>query len=679
MAVVSYPGVYVEEVSSGVRPIAAASTSTAAFIGQAQKGSLTEAVRVFNFTQFQNLYGDFIPGSYLAHSVYQFFNNGGSQCYIVRVSGANTRVANIVINDRAVAAEASLTIEAVSPGFWGNNIEIRITNGTIDPGNEFNMEVYMGDEIAPRERFENLSMVPDISNFVENITGGSNYVRVAVNNANTHATNGLSIGADAPVEPVGVQRRFRINIDGDGYQEINLTDVLDLAPDPVVNISIKGTPTDVTVDALDTTNKIAAAIHLAVRGNGGSLPGLTKIKNSTAAAAFSSFAAAVVTVDIDGTPTDVLQLSSGTTIPGSSVNVAPASNSSNDATGFLRLGKLQGGTEILGGAVTRPLANTDTGPDPIPRYLVGDHDDSVAPVVSVQDGFDGDSVTDSDYINAFPRLDNIDDVSLIAVPGIGLSTVVSAGMNYCENRSLSDCFFIGDMAQSDDTVEEARNFVSNLSPKNSYGAVYMPWLLALDPTGVSAEPISVPPSGYVVGMYAKTDAKRGVWKAPAGTGAGLAGATGLVVNLTDVEHGLLNPSPHDINVIRQFAASGRVIWGARTQTTDPEWRYVPVRRTAIMLRVSIYNGIQWAVFEPNDEELWSQLRLNIGSFMMTLFRQGAFQGATPSQAFFVKCDSETTTQDDINLGIVNVLIGFAPLKPAEFVVVKISQKAGQSS
>lgn len=152
---------------------------------------------------------------------------------------------------------------------------------------------------------------------------------------------------------------------------------------------------------------------------------------------------------------------------------------------------------------------------------------------------------------------------------------------------------------------------------------------------------------------------------------------GLAVNFTDVQQGNLNPL--NINVIRQFAASGIVLWGSRTITSDPEWTYIPVRRMGIMLRVSIYNGIQWAVFEPNDEDLWASLRLNIGSFMMTLFRQGAFQGSTPSDGFFVKCDSETTTQDDIDLGIVNVLVGFAPLKPAEFVVVKISQKAGQSS
>jgi hypothetical protein len=517
--------------------------------------------------------------------------------------------------------------------------------------------------------------VPGVSNFVESVVSASNYIKVVVNDSNTHATHGISVGADTPVEPIGVQTQFRVNIDSDGYQELNLTDVLDLTPNPTVNILINGVATDVVVDALDTTSKIAAAIQLAVRGNGGTLEGLSNIKNSTSPTAFSAFTASVVTVTIGGTPTEVLQLASGTTIPGSSVNVAPAATAANDASGFLRIGKLQGGKETLGGAITRPIASTVA----IPRYLVGDHATSALPVVSVQDGYDGDLVVDSDYTAAFSRLDNINDVSLIAVPGIGSPYVVSEGMNYCENRSLSDCFFIGDMAQYDDTVGEAQAFTDNLSPKNSYGAVYIPWLLAMDPTGVSSEPIPVPPSGYVAGMYAKTDAKRGVWKAPAGTGAGLAGTTGLVVNLSDVEQGLLNPSPYDVNVIRHFGAAGRVIWGARTQTTDPEWRYVPVRRTAIMLRVSIYRGIQWAVFEPNDEELWSQLRMNIGAFMMGLYRQGAFQGSKADDAFFVKCDSETTTQNDIDQGVVNVLVGFAPLKPAEFVVVKISQKAGQTS
>jgi phage tail sheath protein FI len=309
---------------------------------------------------------------------------------------------------------------------------------------------------------------------------------------------------------------------------------------------------------------------------------------------------------------------------------------------------------------------------------VGDNAAPTPEVASVQAGTPGDQITtDVPYINALNTLDDKEDVSLIAVPGIGSEAVVGSGSNYCANRSLSDCFFIGDMSQDDDTVTETQAFMNAITPKNSYGAVYTPWVRMLDPTGQSPEPILVPPSGFVAGLYAKTDAQRGVWKAPAGTAAALGGVVGLAVNFTDVQQGNLNPI--NINVIRQFAASGIVLWGSRTITSDPEWTYIPVRRMAIFLRVSIYRGIQWAVFEPNDEDLWAALRLNIGSFMMTLFRRGAFQGSTPSQAFFVKVDSETTTQDDINLGIVNILVGFAPLKPAEFVVVKISQKAGQTS
>jgi phage tail sheath protein FI len=182
----------------------------------------------------------------------------------------------------------------------------------------------------------------------------------------------------------------------------------------------------------------------------------------------------------------------------------------------------------------------------------------------------------------------------------------------------------------------------------------------------------------VAGIYARTDTQRGVWKTPAGIQASVAGSVGLTRELTDVEHGVVNKPEKSICVIRHFPASGTVVWGGRTLSSDSEWRYISPRRMAIFLRRSIFDGIQWAVFEPNDEPLWSQLRLNLNAFMMTLFRKGAFQGATPSQAFFVKVDSETTTQADIDDGVVNILVGFAPLKPAEFVVVQLSQKAGQS-
>jgi len=458
----------------------------------------------------------------------------------------------------------------------------------------------------------------------------------------------MSRGKGAPSVPLAApETKFRININDDGYQEVDLQEAVGDGQNKVPD--------------LKTPDNVATAIQVMVRG-------LKPLRNSTPVSAFEEF--------ISKVEDSALLLISGTKGAASSVRVASASNDADDASHRLKLGLLAGGEQTLGAALTRPQFNTTTNL----LYRIGDNATDTAEVDTVEEGSDGDTViSDGPYLDAFKYLDPIEDVSLICVPGIGSPTVVGAGMNYCANRVLSDCFFIGDMSQDTDTTEEAREFRNAISPPNSYGAVYLPWVKMLDPTGRSAEPILVPPSGFVAGLFAKTDAQRGVWKAPAGIAAALGGAMGLAVNFTDLQQGNLNPI--NVNVIRQFAGSGTVVWGARTitSTSDPEWQYIPVRRMAILLRVSIYNGIQWAVFEPNDEPLWSQLRLNIGSFMMNLFRQGAFQGSTPSQAFFVKCDSETTTQDDINNGRVNMLIGFAPLKPAEFIVVKISQKAGQAS
>jgi phage tail sheath protein FI len=174
---------------------------------------------------------------------------------------------------------------------------------------------------------------------------------------------------------------------------------------------------------------------------------------------------------------------------------------------------------------------------------------------------------------------------------------------------------------------------------------------------------------------ARTDAARGVWKAPAGIDASLAGVSDLTINLTNDDNGELNPL--GINCFRNFPVIGRVVWGARTlrgaDLLADEYKYVPVRRLALFLEESLYRGTQWVVFEPNDEPLWAQVRLNIGAFMQGLFRQGAFQGTTPQDAYFVKCDSETTTPNDQNLGRVNILVGFAPLRPAEFVILQIQQ------
>lgn len=209
-------------------------------------------------------------------------------------------------------------------------------------------------------------------------------------------------------------------------------------------------------------------------------------------------------------------------------------------------------------------------------------------------------------------------------------------------------------------------------------ALYYPWIRALHPLkpGILED---FPPSGAIAGIWARTDVARGVWKAPAGIDTAVTGAQALAESLDDGDSGQLNP--RGVNCLRTFPTYGTVVWGARTLKGDDkfadEWKYIPVRRTALYIEESLFRGLKWVVFEPNSEPLWSQIRLNVGAFMNNLFRQGAFQGVTPREAYFVKCDKDTTTQNDINLGIVNILVGFAPLKPAEFVILKIQQMAGQ--
>jgi uncharacterized protein len=271
-------------------------------------------------------------------------------------------------------------------------------------------------------------------------------------------------------------------------------------------------------------------------------------------------------------------------------------------------------------------------------------------------------------------LDQVDLFNLLCVPGETTGSILSQLESYCETRRA---FLIAD---PDPNVTDYTKVT--LPPINGAGgnaAFYFPQVQAPDPLNQNALRF-YPPCGFVAGVYAATDASRGVWKAPAGTATGLIGATAVQVILNDQQNGTLNPL--GVNCIRNFSAYGTVIWGARTTQGNDEigsqWKYIPIRRLALFLEESLYRGTQWVVFEPNDGPLWAQIRMNVGSFMQTLYKQGAFQGASPQQAYFVKCDSETTTPTDQNNGIVNILVGFAPLKPAEFVIIQIQQMAGQT-
>lgn len=275
-------------------------------------------------------------------------------------------------------------------------------------------------------------------------------------------------------------------------------------------------------------------------------------------------------------------------------------------------------------------------------------------------------------------LEDADVFNILNLPGTTSIAVLAAAVAYAEERRS---MILIDIDGNTDTLDEARDWVNdaaNTSLKSNNAVAYFPRIRLADPLQQNRLR-SFPNSGLMAGLWARTDNARGIWKAPAGIEAGLRGVQALDYVLSDPENGVLNPL--GLNCLRTFPVYGTVAWGARTlvgaDARASEWKYVPVRRTALFIEESLYRGTQFVVFEPNDEPLWAEIRLSVGSFMNNLFRQGAFQGATPQEAYFVRCDNTTTTQADIDLGIVNILVGFAPLKPAEFVVISLQQIAGQ--
>lgn len=298
-------------------------------------------------------------------------------------------------------------------------------------------------------------------------------------------------------------------------------------------------------------------------------------------------------------------------------------------------------------------------------------------------------------------LDKVPVFNLMVLPGIADNSatssdesgalILSTAIAFCERRMA---FLIMDppVADSaDGTVPPGSNMIQNTMnlgslPESKNAALYFPYLLSPDPiTGsatnyVTNQPSQIPPAATVAGVYSTTDLNRGVWKAPAGFQATCNNVTGVVARgvMTDLRQGTLNPL--GVNCLRLFPNIPTIVFGARTlaTNTDEQWRYVPVRRMALFLEQTLYANLKWVIFEPNAEPLWSAITMSINAFMLGLFKQGAFQGDQPSQAFSVQCDSSTTTQADIDGGVVNIIVGFAPLEPAEFVIITITQLAGQT-
>jgi phage tail sheath protein FI len=364
-----------------------------------------------------------------------------------------------------------------------------------------------------------------------------------------------------------------------------------------------------------------------------------------------------------------LVLTSGTREADSSVVVTvPAAATPTNVVTTLKLDAGSGGSDRSTGQET---ADSDWSPTSKPED-------------SLSGGVDGGVPLTDDYTDVFTKFLKYRDINIICLPGQAWASdgtgnpVIDAAIGHASKMKSRMVIVDPPVGTELETPKEVNDLTF---PSKTYSVLYYPWVKIANPfynaetNPGASKAVLVPPSGFAAGMWAKIDGKRGVWKAPAGLEAGLLGVSGLQYVVEDGEQDSLNPL--GVNCLRKMPGAGHVIWGARTLATkaDPEWRYVPVRRTAIMIEQSIYEGIQWAVFEPNDHRLWAALRGNIGGFMNGLFRVGAFQGEKASDAYFVRCGlGDTMVQSEIDAGQVIVIVGFAPLKPAEFVIVRIQQK-----
>lgn len=269
-------------------------------------------------------------------------------------------------------------------------------------------------------------------------------------------------------------------------------------------------------------------------------------------------------------------------------------------------------------------------------------------------------------------VDRIDLFNLLCAPGLADPATIKALQEHCRRKRA---FLIIDGVEGGTVAQAIRDAAALRGPDGANSAIYFPWPQAPDPLqgGVLR---NFPPCGFVAGVYARVDRSRGVWTAPAGEEASLVGAAGLAVAISESEAERLNAN--NVNSLRNLPAHGAVIWGSRTLQGgdgDSEWKYVSVRRFAAFVEESVCRSLRWATFEPNGETLWARIRSSVSDFLLGLFHRGAFQGRTPQEAFFVKCDRETMSQDDVEHGVVNIVIGVAPLRPGEFVILTIRQIA----
>jgi phage tail sheath protein FI len=573
----TYPGVYVEEIKSGVHTIIGVATSVTAFIGRAPRGPVNEATVINSFSDYERRFGGLSLTSSMSFAVRDFFVNSGQQAVIVRLYHANP--GNAAANPPVAAPNSSakfsvgpLKFVATSPGAWGLNLRVSVDqqNTRLDVA-----QSVLGASAKVTDLF-NLTVTDTATGSTES------YLNLTVKDSARRVDNVLASQSSLLAYDGTVDSTVAVVVGDDALGA--LEDTLASAKAKLQTDQIAGVG-DLSADQ--------AAITAA----------------NTALNAWLNDPTHAVSDGIELTAADFLPVSGG-------------------KTGLQALEQLYARDQLFNLLCIPPYNPTSN---------VGQVDSDVD------------------------------------------ATVVAAAASYCEQRRA---VLLVDSPSAWVTVDDAVSGFSadpdQVGTRSSNAAIFFPRLQIANPLS-NNQLQTFAACGVVAGIFARTDTQRGVWKAPAGIDASLVGVSSLKVPMTNDENGELNPL--GINCLRNFPVYGRVIWGSRTlkgaDVFADEYKYIPVRRTALYIEESLYRGTQWVVFEPNDAPLWAQIRLNVGAFMHDLFRQGAFQGTTPKDAYFVKCDSDTTTQNDIDAGIVNILVGFAPLKPAEFVVIQLQQIVGQ--
>jgi uncharacterized protein len=676
-----YPGVYIQELPSPVHTITGVATSITAFVGYTPRGIDGLAQTIFSFGDFQRLYGGLATDSAVSYAVAQFYQNApGAQAYVVRVPKAG---------DAASVTFGKLTFTSRSSGLWPNGqLLIDIDQGppltvqglTEDP-TAFNLTVTnLADGTS--ESFPGLSLDSSRMNYIttviNDVDNGSQLVQVNDSNLPSpppplHATGIIGspitaasfLGDTSATAGTGSQSTLTNTAKEDLSLQFGLSNPSGATAPP-------GLPVTVSVvksgDPLpQSLTGIASALQRAINtALSPVLPGasvtvsLTQV-NTAASGASPAYATALrINASLPSAPDAVLDITATT-----------GSSGSTDL--FNALGLSSSGTP-------KPFANAA-------HYTLGGTggsgwgDESAATQGSETGAPDAAAIA-----AALSALDKVDLFNLLSIPDATRTDLSDSDAQFIYSQAIAYCdlrraFLLVDPPADVAKVSSAIDWISTtLGITDANGAAFWPRVRLPDPLNKYALR-SFPPSGVVAGVYAATDNSRGVWKAPAGINATLKGVQSLTYQLTNDENGQLNPL--GLNCLRSFPVYGRVLWGARTlagaDALASQWKYVPVRRLTLFLEESLYRGLQWVVFEPNSAPLWASIRLNVESFLQTYFLKGAFAGTTPDQAYFVKCDSETTPQTDINNGIVNILVGFAPLEPAEFVVIQIEQLTGQAS